>query len=392
MSAIKSNFRLRGPIWLALVIALFVSQAEAKELIGSTHTDDCLAAPNSPAPQGSQWNFRLERKTQRRCWYMRASGTVKQKTAQPSISGVAIPLPRPRVRARPATGDIVTAPTANALAVPAPMSPDPGTQGMETAQNPEPDKNSSIQATPVPQSSIPSEPTKEDAAPVRNSPTANGAADADIAPSIQGASANPINNASEARIDASISAPNAAPAGSPATDDAIPDTSAAQAGISSESSAQNFARMPRVSERFSTPMDDAAEQSVQEEHTPPASPETSASTASTSSEADAVAGPARKVKLAGGPYNVGMPNTGQLHATPPTLHIGSQSESNGEIDPQTLIAIALTVATGLVVVGMLARAGLLDRVARRKLIAATETPDPYDDPEFYRKLREGNFA
>jgi hypothetical protein len=87
-----------------------------------------------------------------------------------------------------------------------------------------------------------------------------------------------------------------------------------------------------------------------------------------------------------------MPNTGQQHATPPPLHIGSQSESNGEIDLQTLIAIALTVATGLVVVGMLARAGLLDRAARRKLIAATETPDPYDDPEFYRKLREGNFA
>ena len=76
---------------------------------------------------------------------------------------------------------------------------------------------------------------------------------------------------------------------------------------------------------------------------------------------------------------------------PPTLQSGSQSGSNGEIDLQTLIAIALTVATGLVVVGMLARAALLDRAARRKLIA-TETPDPYDDPEFYRKLREGNFA
>ena len=56
-----------------------------------------------------------------------------------------------------------------------------------------------------------------------------------------------------------------------------------------------------------------------------------------------------------------------------------------------MIAISLTVVTGLVVVGMLARAGLLDRAARRKLIA-TETADPYDDPEFYRKLREGNFA
>ena len=388
MSAIKSNFRLWGPISPALVIALFVAQAEAKELIGSAHKDDCLVAPNSPAPQGSQWNFRLERKTQRKCWFMLATGKVKQKPPHPDISGVPIPLPRPRVRALPATGDIATAPTANAVAVPAPMSSDPGTQRMETARNPEPDKNSSIQATPVPESSTPSEPTVEDVAPVRNSPAAaNGAADADVAPSIP---ANPMNDAPEARIEESISAPNAAATGSPATNDAIPDASAVHASVSSESIAQNFAPIPRVSERFGTPMDAAAEQSVQEEHTPPASTETSASTA-TSSQADAVIGAARKVDLAGGPHNVGMPNSGQQRATPPTPQSGSQSGSNGEIDLQTLIAISLTVATGLVVVGMLARAGLLDRAARRKL-TATETPDPYDDPEFYRKLREGNFA
>jgi hypothetical protein len=41
---------------------------------------------------------------------------------------------------------------------------------------------------------------------------------------------------------------------------------------------------------------------------------------------------------------------------------------------------------------MLARAGLVDRAARRKLIATSETPDPYHDPEFYRKLSEGNLA
>ena len=51
MSAIKSNFRLWGPILLAFGIAPFVARAEAKEL-GSPHIDDCLVAPNSPAPQG----------------------------------------------------------------------------------------------------------------------------------------------------------------------------------------------------------------------------------------------------------------------------------------------------------------------------------------------------
>jgi len=65
-----------------------------------------------------------------------------------------------------------------------------------------------------------------------------------------------------------------------------------------------------------------------------------------------------------------------------------------EVDLQKLIAIALTAVAGLVAMGMLTRAALLDRAARRKQIAdaATETTDSYYDREFYRKLREGNVA
>jgi hypothetical protein len=38
-----------------------------------THAaEDCLAAPNSPAPPGSHWYYRSERSTQRKCWYMRS--------------------------------------------------------------------------------------------------------------------------------------------------------------------------------------------------------------------------------------------------------------------------------------------------------------------------------
>ena len=65
-----------------------------------------------------------------------------------------------------------------------------------------------------------------------------------------------------------------------------------------------------------------------------------------------------------------------------------------EVDLQKLIAIALTAVAGLVAMGMLTRAALLDRAARRKQIAdaATERTDSYYDREFYRKLREGNVA
>src|SRR6516225_8195844 len=32
--------------------------------------DECLAAPNAAAPAGSHWYYRLERPTQRKCWYI----------------------------------------------------------------------------------------------------------------------------------------------------------------------------------------------------------------------------------------------------------------------------------------------------------------------------------
>ena len=31
---------------------------------------DCLAAPNSPAPEGRWWYYRLDWPTQRKCWYL----------------------------------------------------------------------------------------------------------------------------------------------------------------------------------------------------------------------------------------------------------------------------------------------------------------------------------
>jgi len=32
--------------------------------------DDCLAGPNTAAPQGSHWYYRLDRLTHRQCWYL----------------------------------------------------------------------------------------------------------------------------------------------------------------------------------------------------------------------------------------------------------------------------------------------------------------------------------
>jgi hypothetical protein len=46
--------------------------------------DDCLTAPNSPAPAGRRWSYRTDRATQRKCWYLRAAGEPAQHTDVPA--------------------------------------------------------------------------------------------------------------------------------------------------------------------------------------------------------------------------------------------------------------------------------------------------------------------
>ena len=36
----------------------------------SLAADDCLAGPNTEAPQGSHWYYRLDRLSHRQCWYL----------------------------------------------------------------------------------------------------------------------------------------------------------------------------------------------------------------------------------------------------------------------------------------------------------------------------------
>ena len=41
--------------------------------------DDCVSAPNSPAPEGKHWFYRTDRATQRKCWYLRAKDQPTQR-------------------------------------------------------------------------------------------------------------------------------------------------------------------------------------------------------------------------------------------------------------------------------------------------------------------------
>jgi hypothetical protein len=53
---------------LAAIITVNVSTSGAP-------AEDCLVSPNSPAPNGRWWYYRLNRLTHRKCWYLRAIET-----------------------------------------------------------------------------------------------------------------------------------------------------------------------------------------------------------------------------------------------------------------------------------------------------------------------------
>ena len=43
--------------------------------------DNCLTAPNSPAPQGSHWYYRIERPSLRKCWRLVQKDRKEQNAA-----------------------------------------------------------------------------------------------------------------------------------------------------------------------------------------------------------------------------------------------------------------------------------------------------------------------
>ena len=54
-------------VFAAFLVALTVTVLQS----GSVRAADCIAGPNSHAPQGSHWYYRIDRVKQRKCWYFR---------------------------------------------------------------------------------------------------------------------------------------------------------------------------------------------------------------------------------------------------------------------------------------------------------------------------------
>ena len=74
----------------SIVPAIFISHLLAVAVAGMMGTparaaDECLAAPNAPSAKGNHWYYRIDRATQRKCWYQRAQAAGTPRVAQPTL-------------------------------------------------------------------------------------------------------------------------------------------------------------------------------------------------------------------------------------------------------------------------------------------------------------------
>ena len=67
---------------ISVVAVLLIALADGSLSAGFARAEEnCLAAPNAPAPQGSHWYYRTDFIKQSKCWYLRAEGQAIQTPA-----------------------------------------------------------------------------------------------------------------------------------------------------------------------------------------------------------------------------------------------------------------------------------------------------------------------
>lgn len=85
--------RFRRRIGLIGLFAVALVSAAHGAPANSAPTENCLAAPNSTAPEGSHWFYRVDLQSAVKCWYLRMTGQTEQKTSareQPATAAHAV--------------------------------------------------------------------------------------------------------------------------------------------------------------------------------------------------------------------------------------------------------------------------------------------------------------
>jgi hypothetical protein len=86
-----SRMTLLMPAVLAICLA-----ANCLTVDASRAADECLSKPNAPSPNGSHWYYRIDRATNRQCWYLGPEGAKVRSPAPRAVSQARPPAAKAR--------------------------------------------------------------------------------------------------------------------------------------------------------------------------------------------------------------------------------------------------------------------------------------------------------
>jgi hypothetical protein len=151
-------------VFVALVAMLLPSGAGVATTADTARAGDCLAAPSAAAPSESHWYYRLDRATQRKCWYLRAPGQPGKQAAAGARAGPGTPLSSMPASSKPTAGGASLSVSSGDAAPPLPDAQLPAVR--PRAASAKPDQRS----LPGPQANTSSQASSEAAAPAPADP------------------------------------------------------------------------------------------------------------------------------------------------------------------------------------------------------------------------------
>jgi len=125
MSGTGFAARLSRALCVGCVVAFAASAAFAETQVapGAAKAAECLSRPKGAAPQGERWFYRVERGTERHCWYTRAGApraVAAQKVSTPEpVKTASVPEPA----SEPMLSSVANARAEADLSAPAPAPP-----------------------------------------------------------------------------------------------------------------------------------------------------------------------------------------------------------------------------------------------------------------------------
>jgi hypothetical protein len=103
----------RAALLASLLVGVAVTGSPARAQTAPAAADECLAKPNGPSPRGSHWYYRIDRASNRQCWYLRGTGaSANQNETRPSRDSVVPARPSATTAVDPPIVDMPSAPPA----------------------------------------------------------------------------------------------------------------------------------------------------------------------------------------------------------------------------------------------------------------------------------------